>query len=125
MDTWLPFGYGYSFGTISGLIGLADLFGCSLDVLLCREHPGCTLDVLLCREYPGCLDLVPESGTSWQTGDPVNLGEYVLLFGPRPGATHKRAEIWTWTGCSWADYGMDYDEAYDGKILGWMPLPED
>jgi hypothetical protein len=66
---------------------------------------------------------VSKVNTGWQTGEPVNLGAYVLLF-KRPGRM-VCSEIWDWTGNGWDDCGMFYDEDIDGKILGWMPLPED
>lgn len=35
-ETTLPYGYGYRLSDVKGLIAVADLFGCSIDYLLCR-----------------------------------------------------------------------------------------
>ena len=104
----LPYGYSCSLSDVRHLIDLADLFGCSLDTLLCRDF----------RESS-------PAEVSWHTGDPVNIGGYVLLLNRGNRSLDLRSEVWSWRGDGWYDCGLPYDKDLDGKILGWMPLPED
>ena len=104
----LPYGYSCSLSDVRHLIDLADLFGCSLDTLLCRDfHESSPAEV------------------SWHTVDPANIGGYVLLLNRGNRSLDLRSEVWSWRGDGWYDCGLPYDKDLDGKILGWMPLPED
>lgn len=113
LNTSLPYGSGIMRHEIQTLITIADLFGCTLDQLLGRTD----IDAAEPED-------VPNSGTGWQTGEPVNIGDYVLLL-QRDKGLCPRAEVWTWKGDNWYDCGCSWDEDLDGKILGWTPMPED
>jgi len=114
-QTKLPFGYSCYLPEISRLIALADLFGCSLDYLLCRTD----VKDMAQPDHP-----VSDSGTIWQTGEPVNLGKYVLIL-DKSQFSDVRTAIFDWTGMRWEEDGIGYDADIDGVILGWMPMPED
>lgn len=113
LNSSLPYGTGILRHEVQALITIADLFGCTLDQLLCRTD----IDVT----EP---DDAPNSNTGWLTGEPVNIGKYVLLLQDNE-CSGPRAQIWTWKGDNWYDSGFSWDEDLDGKILGWIPLPED
>lgn len=98
---------------IQTLITIADLFDCTLDQLLGRAD--------IDAAEP---EIVPNSGIGWQTGEPVNIGTYVLLL-QRDKYSDIRPEVWSWRGDNWYDCGCSWDEDLDGKILGWTPMPED
>lgn len=116
--TKLPFGYSCYLPEISRLIALADLFGCSLDYLLCRT------DVReLAQAAPESEKKnVSDSNTCWQTGTPPREGTYILLinFGRY---SEKVVEEWQWDGAVWHDGAALFDPTVDGEILGWIPMP--
>ena len=114
LNTSLPYGHGILRSEISALITIADLFGCTLDQLLGRTD----IDAAEPED-------VPNSGTGWQTGEPVNLGDYVVILGKSYFDHDHRPAIFTWTGLRWEESGIGYDEEIDGPILAWFPMPED
>ena len=105
-NTSLPFGYGFYPSQAAALVRVADLLDCSIDYLLGRTE-----------------DMRPVAG--WQTGDPWNFGEYVVLVrydsarGPTP-------EKMSWTEDGWEMLGTAFSEVCsDAVIIGWMPMPEE
>lgn len=99
---------------VENLIKLADLFGCSLDYLLCRTDD---LD-------PKPVENVSNSDTGWRTGNPEKVGYYAVVTMYDDSDTPDLHRM-MWTGCSWEDHwGYDYNPETDGEILGWMPFPE-
>lgn len=114
-QTKLPYGYNCYLPEISRLISLADLFDVSLDYLLCRT------DV---KEMAQGESNVPNSGTGWQTGEPINLGAYVVILGENR-FSGMRTAIYQWTGLRWEENGIAHDDDIDGTILGWIPMLED
>lgn len=108
-STQTPFQYRASLEAIRTLKAAADLFGVSLDYLLCRTDD-------------------PNGGAGegsvamWQTGTPPTAGPYYVK------ADHDGFEM-----CHVVEYNR-YDcrfeflglgEPLEGKILGWYPLPAD
>lgn len=108
-NTPTPFQYRVYLDSIRALKAAADLFGVSLDYLLCRTDD-------------------PNGGTGegsvamWQTGTPPADGPYYVK------ADHDGFEM-----CHVVEYNR-YDcrfeflglgEPLEGKILGWYPLPAD
>lgn len=114
LNTTLPIPGGPSRYEIQSAIAIADLFGCTLDQLFGR--------VDLDAAEP---ENVPTLGTVWQTGEPINLGEYVVILGESDFDRGRRPVIFTWTGLRWEEDGIGYDEDIDGSILGWMPMMEE
>lgn len=90
----------------TALIGVADLLGVSVDYLLGRE------------DQPR---KVSESDT-WQTGNPVDPGKYVVLYRLSDGPTTKAA-VARWNGDVWRLWGAAVDPEVV-TIIGWADLPE-
>ena len=110
VNTYPP--YGYSDTALDELIAAADLFGCSVDYLLGRtDNPYFEKDAE-----------VSESDT-WQTGDPVNLGNYAVLARFCQNGSPHLSEM-TWDGNTWIDAGMEIDDM-GIEVLRWIELPED
>lgn len=105
--TDLPFGYNVHAETVMKIRDVADALGCSVDYLLGRTDR---------------MEVVSDSGTVWQTGEPEDLGSYLLAL--RPWGCSIQFEKWSWDGFGWKDFAGYYSEDIDGEIIGWMPLPE-
>lgn len=114
-QTKLPYGYSCYLPEISRLIALADLFNVSLDYLLCRTDS---------KEMAQDESNVPNSGTGWQTGEPINLGSYVVILGENR-FSGLRTAIYQWTGERWEENDIGHDDDIDGIILGWVTMPEE
>lgn len=110
--TPLPFGDTFYAANALGICAVADLLGCSTDYLLGRtDNP--------CFEKDA---EVSESDT-WQTGDPVNLGNYAVLARFCKNGSPHLSEM-TWDGNTWIDAGMEIDDM-GIEVLRWIELPED
>ena len=107
----LPYGYSFSLTDAKRLIAIADLFGCTLDELFCRT------DVAVKPE------LVSNSGTTWQTGEPDEPGTYLLMLDSGYGS--RQFEKWAWDGAVWKDFVGAHDPDIDGEIRGWIPMPKE
>ena len=110
-----PFGYAVTLGNVRQIVALADVFDVSLDYLFGRS------DV---KEMAQDESNVPNSGTIWQTGEPINLGAYVVILGENR-FSGMRTAIYQWTGDRWEENGIGHDDDIDGTILGWVPMPEE
>lgn len=107
--TKLP--YCHYLNEVGRLIELADLFECSVDFLLCRT------DV---REPAKAAENVPDSGTGWQTGNPVAYGTYAAYV-EIDGAGEPKLYKLLWDGDEWMLFG---DKLSDGvTVLYWSELP--
>lgn len=115
-NTTLPYGYSCRLSDVQRLINVADLFGCSIDYLLCRTDVRETA-----QTSPEKEEKVSDSGT-WNVGEPTVPGDYILLM--RHGHCPTRVEMWEWNGGQWVDDTSMYDPDVDGEILGWIPMPE-
>lgn len=105
-STYLPFGCCFDVSWAEKMIRVADTLDCSIDYLL------------------GRVDDMKPVGT-WQTGDPWNFGDYVVLVrydsarGPTP-------EKMSWTEDGWEMLGEPFESiCSDAPIVGWMPMPEE
>ena len=112
-NTDLPFGYSVRASLLIAIRDVADALGCSVDYLLGRTDQMATSP-----------ETVPNSGTGWQTGEPINLGAYVVILG-QSQFSGMRTAIYQWTGERWDENGIGHDDDIDGTILGWVPMPED
>ena len=108
--TLLPFGQGCYLSDVRKLIDLADLFGCSLDYMLCRT------DVNEATQR----ETVPELDTSWRSGNPEAYGTYVAYV-QLPGSKKMLREL-NWTGEEWLLLGSKIDEG--AAVLCWVEQPE-
>lgn len=105
-NTTLPFGYSFYASDAKPLVRVADLLDCSIDFLLGRSE-----------------DMKPVPG--WQTGDPWNFGEYVVLVRYDPART-PTPEKMSWMEDGWNMLGSSFSEiCSDAVIIGWMPMPEE
>lgn len=101
---------------VENLIKLADLFGCSIDYMLCRtDYPE------LVKEAP--KPEVSKVNTGWQTGEPDAPGRYLLILDF--GCGIFQYEKWSWDGTGWKDFTGCHDPELDGTIRYWIPLPEE
>lgn len=108
-STQTPFQYRVSLEDIRTLKAAADLFGVSLDYLLCRTDD-------------------PSGGAGegtvvmWQTGTPPTDGPYYVK------ADHDGFEMCHVVAYNHYDCRFEFlnlGEPLEGKILGWYPLPAD
>ena len=105
-DTDLPFGYCFSVSNAEKMIRVADTLDCSIDYLLGRTD-----------------DMRPVAG--WQTGEPWNFGEYVVLVRYDSVRT-PTPEKMSWTEDGWEMLGEPFESiCSDAPIVGWMPMPEE
>lgn len=111
--TDLPFGYSVRAPLLITIRDVADALGCSVDYLLGRTD-----------QMTAPPEAVPNSGTRWQTEEPINLGNYVVILGPNQ-FSGMRTAIYQWAGDRWEKNGIGHDDDIDGIILGWVPMPED
>lgn len=111
--TKLPFNYSCYLSDVNRFIAMADLFGCSLDYLLCRtDDPD-----------PKPAENVSNLNTGWQTGNPEKIGFYAVctLYDDTSKPDVQRM---LWTGYCWKVHNYEFEPEVDGQILGWMPFPE-
>lgn len=111
----LPYGYNISRTDINKLIAVADLFGCSLDYLLCRTD----------EEKPAVsAEAVSSSDTGWQTGTPFVAGDYIVLcrFGNKTKVIHQKLH---WNGISWEFYRGEPFSCGNSELLCWIQIPEE
>lgn len=108
--TKLP--YCHYLNDVGRLIELADLLECSVDFLLCRT------DVRETAQDPGN---VPDSGTGWQTGNPVDFGHYAAYVSIE-GVAEPRLQKLMWDGEEWFMFGNRLEDHV--RVLRWIDLPE-
>lgn len=115
-QTYLPFGYSMQANSVMVMCKVADALGCSLDYLLGRTD---VMEVAKPVEAPQPIN---PGGLIWQTGTPPHEGDYILLLSFE---FYCNVEEWVWDGAAWHDCCKDpHDPAVDGKIIGWIPMPE-
>ena len=111
------FGYNLRACDVMHIVAVADVLQCSVDYLLGRtEDRESHLSIPL-EEKP-----VSYQGTTWQTNDPDEPGEYILML--QNGGCDPRYEKWKWDGAVWYDWSCQYDPILDGEIKGWIPIPK-
>lgn len=114
-STKLPYTYSCYLSDVQRFIAIADLFGCSIDYMLCRtDYPE------LVKEAPA--EKVSDSDTSWKTGRPERAGRYVVMvkFSPGKEGTPQKLD---WDGEDWTIFGESVG-VESSQIIGWMPMPE-
>lgn len=116
-STKLPYNYSCYLTDVQRFIALADLFGCSIDYMLCRtDYPE------LVKEAP--KPEVSKVNTGWQTGEPPEIKFYAVVS-QYDDCSSPDLHKMLWTGYGWKVGNYEYDPDTDGVILGWMPLPEE
>ena len=111
-QTEVPYGFSYDLNYINALCALANLFDCSVDYLLCRT------------DDPKPIPATPEAvvPAAWNTGDPVNIGEYVVLA-LFEGSHKLRPFILNWNGDEWLNAGIPIAEC-GVEAVRWAEMPE-
>lgn len=116
-STKLPYNYSCYLSDVQRFIAIADLFGCSIDYMLCRtDYPE------LVKEAP--KPEVSKVNTGWQTGEPPEIKFYAVVS-QYDDCSSPDVHKMLWTGYCWKVGNYEYDPDTDGAILGWMPLPEE
>ncbi|MBR2311115.1 MAG: ParB N-terminal domain-containing protein [Oscillospiraceae bacterium] len=104
-DTSLPFGYSFFACDAQKICNVADALHCSIDYLF------------------GKSENVSNSGTGWQHGEPTEIGFYAVVS-LYDDSSNPDLHKMMWTGYGWKCGNYEYDPDVDGKILGWLPMPE-
>lgn len=117
-NTDLPFGYSVRASLLITIRDVADALGCSVDYLLGR-----TEDRESHLNMPVEAASVSDLDTDWNTGNPVECGEYVLCTA-HPGC-YPSYDLWEWDGSKWHNYlGEEYTSCIYGRIIGWTHAPK-
>lgn len=119
-STRLPYGYTCDLSDVQHFIGVADLFGVSLDYLLCRtdDPKGFPASVQADPLAAGWVPLQFVNGME----KPPKSGKYYCRF-DCDGAIIKQLAWWDGILGTWSF--KDGGTKIDAKCLGWFPLPED
>lgn len=107
--TKLP--YCHYLNEVNRLIELADLLRCSVDFLLCRTDA---------RETAKTTQNAPDSGTAWQTGNPVAYGTYAAYV-EIDGAGEPKLYKLLWDGDEWLLFGDKLGQGV--TVFYWSELP--
>lgn len=116
--TDLPFGYNVNAVTAMKIRDVADALGCSIDYLFGRTD---RMEVVSESDIDSKPEKVSYSGVGWKTGEPEELGSYLLAL--RPSGCSVQYEKWSWDGIGWKDFTGYHSDDIDGKIIGWITLP--
>ena len=115
-QTKLPYGYSCNLSDVRRIISMADLFGCSIDYMLCRtDYPELVKETL--------PEKVSDFDTGWKIGTPDHIGRYVVIvkFAKNKEGTPQKLD---WSGEDWTIFGESVGiEA--SQILGWIPMPKE
>ena len=107
ISTQLPFGYGIDLQDIRRIRKLAEIFGCTVDYLLCRtDDPNPAQAVL------------EDAGPRWNTGKPPKAGRYFARFMTNPAI----CQVSYFNGWSWQ---FKNGTTIEAECTGWWPLPEE
>lgn len=119
-NSTLSFGYNLRACDVMHIVAVADILQCSVDYLLGRTEDRQSHLSNAVPQKP-----VSYQGTTWQTGNPDEAGDYLLILEDPYSAT-LNYEHWNWNGTVWepaGGHGRHYPDI-DGEILGWTHLPK-
>lgn len=124
-DAAICFGTDITARGLMNVRNVADALNCSVDYLLGRtEVPEVNTGIVPDSDtIAEPAENVSNSGTTWNTDNPEEEGDYLLIL-----KDHYRVELkyepWHWDGSEWKaeGYGSFYPDI-DGDIIGWVPLP--
>ena len=120
VNTTLPYGYSCYLNEVKRIIDIADLFGCSLDYLLCRtDEPKSAVGAAASAPAEGWIPL------QWLSGKekPVKEGQLAVAGFMVPGMDAPMRSIVCWNGTGWVFPAGDC--SIDAECVGWFPLPEE
>ena len=108
----LPYGYSCYLGTVQRIVRVADLFGVSLDYLLCRTDDPQGLG----KAAAPAEDYIPGDQT------PAHGGQLAVGKFQPPGKGSPLRTIVRWQGGRWC---FTNGATIDAKCIGWYPLPKE
>ena len=115
----VSFGYNLHASDVMHIVAVADVLQCSVDYLLGRTEDR---EAHLSNAVP--QNSVPYQGTTWQTDDPEEAGDYLLIL-QDPYTPNLKYEHWHWSGKVWDAEGLGtHYPDIGGEILGWTHLPK-
>lgn len=111
------FGYSLRACDVMHIVAVADVLQCSVDYLLGRTEDRESHLSNAVEQNP-----VSYQGTTWQTGKPTAVGEYIILvkFSSLSNLVHQKM---TWNGNGWESHGEPFDFD-DVQIVNWIPMPK-
>lgn len=111
------FGYSLRACDVMHIVAVADVLQCSVDYLLGRTEDRESHLSNAVEQNP-----VSYQGTTWQTGKPTTVGEYIILvkFSSLSNLVHQKL---TWNGNGWESHGEPFDFD-DVQIVNWIPMPK-
>lgn len=119
-NSTVSFGYNLRACDVMHIVAVADTLQCSVDYLLGRTEDRQSHLSNAVPQKP-----VSYQGTTWQTENPDEAGDYLLILEDPYSATLSY-EHWNWNGTVWehaGGLGRHYPDI-DGEILGWTHLPK-
>ena len=105
----LPYGYNFKLEDMDKLTGIADLFGCSVDYLLCRT------------DQPNYDQAAPQHNR-WHHDQPAEPLDAVAKF-QADSKEDPIISIARWNGAQWVF--RNTKATIDAVCVGWFPLPAD
>lgn len=110
-NTDLPYGYSVSVSTVKYLLTAADMFGCSLDYLLCRtESPGAS-----------AAQSSETALLKWTMGTPPESGDYVAIFDLN-GDPYRQIAYYNSVTNTW--HFPTSNASIQAPVICWFKLPE-
>lgn len=110
-NTDLPYGYSVSVSTVKYLLTAADMFGCSLDYLLCRtEAPGAS-----------AAQSAETASLKWNTGTPTKSGDYAAVFNLN-GDPYRQIAYYNSVTNTW--HFPTSNASIQAPVICWIKLPE-
>jgi ParB family chromosome partitioning protein len=111
-NTGLPYGYSCYLSEVQGYVKIADLFGVSLDYLLCRT------------DDPQGMGKAAAPADDYIPGDqtPTHDGQLAVGKFQPPGKGSPLRTIVRWQGGRWY---FTNGATIDAKCVGWFPLPKE
>lgn len=120
-STHLPFGVNVRAADAMKMVAVADALHCSIDYLLGRTE---RMELVSDSDTkPEAKEVVSYSDATWQTDDPDEVGDYLLII-KDPYEEAPKYERGHWDGKEWrGEYGLFYPDI-DGEVKGWIPMPK-
>lgn len=112
----ISFGYDVRACDMMKVVAVADALHCSVDYLLGRTEDRQS-------HLNNVVKSVPYQGTTWNTDDPDEPGDYLLIL-KDPYCVCLKYEHWHWDGACWSQDTGGYYPDIDGEIQGWTLLPK-
>lgn len=116
----VSFGHSIHAQDLMRVASVADALACSIDFLLGRTDRMELVPEMNTEPQP---EAVSYPGTGWRTGEPENLGRYLLAI--KPSDCPMQYEKWSWDGIGWKDFTGYLDPEIDGELIAWTTLPEE